>query len=529
MKNDRFIVLCVLCMLVAALAGCRGSDSDAAQATDRAQRLYDRAQSLLNDAAHQVQGQFAPLTKKADLPETPEIKLSERGQINPMVDQALNDAIGGLEKALAAEGQPEYDRLLAQAMLARLQALRGYRLALEAAESRRQANDAAHGLDFAAVSMSGLGKRIANYDQLLSIPNEALTEMDAKAKADIDRLRDEITKTQADADKLEAERVGLVKANTTLLQEAGKLDTKSLSVDPVEGVGVFDQAQSKRDQAGKNDARLAQIEDANSVLTAQLADLSASKAAAEGRLALARKTADARNERMADLRAKRGAMIQKLSDVQKRAEQLAARGADAIKAASDVEAKALEEYSKAVKTYEAYQAATRGHAGDAASLLRPDPAVIAMLGDARMARGEVRVRMLLLQRRLDQVVAKTSDIWSALPAQNSAPDAVGQLDDYLAEPDKVREDAQDDFRWAAKVYDEAGKLVPDSKLRWAYVLQKAAANVSLYRLSGDAAAKQEALEGLDSLGAQEQSPNIFPAASDFRQKLNSPPLFGQAN
>lgn len=532
MRNDRFIVLCVLGVLAGVLAGCQSAESDVAQATSRARRLYDRAQSLLNDTAYKVSddGQFAPLTKVVSLAE-PDGMAGPlvRGQINPMVDKALDEAVADLEKALAASGQPEYDRILGQAMLARLYALRGYRHAFEAAESRRQAAQAASNVQNAAVNMSAYGKRIANLDQLLAIKGDTITSMASGAESEISDLTQKIAKAQGDIAVLAKEKDELSKANAGLLERARKLDTESLNIDPVKGVDVFDKAQTLRDTAGKNAARIDQIENSISILEASLVDLKASKAAAELQLAQARKMNDARDKVMASRRSERTAEVAKLDAAQKEAEQSATEGVEAIKAAGAADAKALDAYAKALETYEKYQQATDPYAGDrdAAPFLKPDAGILSMMGDTHVARGEVRVRMLLLQQRLAQAVAKTSELWSALPTKNSVPAAVSELDDYLADAAKVREDAQHDFRWAAKVFDKAGDLV-EGKLRWTYTLNKVAANVSLYRLSGDAAAKQEALSDLDALGGQEQSPNIYPAAMDFRSKLDAPPLLAEA-
>jgi hypothetical protein len=555
-KDKRFgcVVLSLACLSAAMLAGCRSTASPLAEATARAGRLYDRACSLLNDTPYMFREKYAPFATpmtETELPSDPnaaakpalvnQVKLTALGQINPQADQALKEAVDDLTKALAsAEGQPEMDRINAQIVLARLYALRGYRMSIEAGMMRRQAWDLARRTESDAVLISGLGKMIATHDQLLSVTDASLGKMAEGAEAQQSAAKAKIDEANKKIKALETEEADLKAANVKLAGESQKLLTESQLADPIKGVALFDEAKTKEDQASTNSARIAQIEEAASVLKSQVADLDGIVTAAVGRVTadgkvevpglatVAAEMAAARQKSRSETEQERKTQLDKLTEAQKQAETLAGQVVEASKAAAAAEAKAMGEYDKAVKAYEAYEQITEPYAKDprAGAFLKPDPAIIAMLGDVQMARADLMVQALLLQQRLQTVASETAGIWSALPVQNTTPAVIGRMKDHVPNPGKVKEDAQRDFSWAARAYEKATDAVSDSKLKWAYVLQQSAANVSLYRLSGDADAKQKATTALNSLGAEEASPLIAPTAGDFRKMLAGPALLG---
>jgi hypothetical protein len=535
-KRFAYVALSLTCLSAALLAGCRSTASPLAEATARAGRLYDKACSLLNDTPYMVGEKYAPFAEDITLPSDPNaagklvVRLTALGQINPQADEALNDAIKGLTEALAAaEGQPELDTINAQAVLARLYALRGYRMSLEAGMRRRQAWDVAGLVESAAVRISGLGKRIASYDQLLSVTDESLGKMAETAGTQQSAAVAKIDEANKKTAVLEKEEADLKAANVKLFEESRKLLVDSRLADPIKGVALFDEAKTKEDQAGVNSARIAQIDEAKLILKSQLVEFDAVRAAAVNQATVAGEMTNTRQKSRTETDQERKAQVDKLTEAQKQAETLAGQVVEISKAAAAAEAKAAGDYDKAVKTYQAYEQTTESYAKDpdADAFLKPDPAIIAMLGDVQMARADLRVQALLLQQRLQTVVAETSGIWSGLPVQNTTPAVIGQMKDYLPNAGKMmREDAQRDFSWAARAYEKATGAVKDPKLKWAYVLQQSAANVSLYRLSGDADAKQKATAALDSLGTQETSPLIAPTAGEFRKLLTGPALLG---
>lgn len=533
-KSFGYVALSLICLLASLFAGCRSTASPLAEATARAGRLYDRACSLLNDTAYKVREDFAPFAKTIELPPdsnagTQLIKLTAMGQVNPQADAALNDGIDSLSKALdGAQGRPELEIINAQAVLARLYALRGYRMSIEAGMMRRQAWDLAGQAESEAVRISGLGKRIASYDQLLSVTDESLAKMAEGAKAQKQAADGKIDEAKKKIKALETEEADLKAANVKISEESRKLIAESRLADPVKGVALFDQAKTKEDQAGVNSARIAIIQDAVATLTSQVAEFEAAQVAAVNKAKVAGGMAEARQKSRSETEQSRKALLDKLTEAQTKAQTLAGQVVEASKAAAAAEAKALSDCDRAVKTYEAYEQITEPYARDsgADSFLKPDPAILAMLGDVQMARADLRFQALLLQNRLQTIAAETAGIWSGLPTQNTTPAVVGQMKDYVPNPGKVREDAQRDYSWAARAYEKATAAVNDPKLKWAYVLQQSAANVSLYRLSGDADAKQKATASLDSLGKEEASSLIAPTAGDFRKLLAGPALLG---
>lgn len=531
MQKDRRLayVVCGLAWLsVAMLSGCRSTPSSVAEATARAGRLYDRACALLNDAAYKVGDEYAPLMAPKELPKDAGglIGLVPAGQINPGVDEAIKEAIDGLAKAMAsAEGQPELDKLHAKAVLARLYALRGFRQSLEAARKGDEAWAAALKVEGSVVHMSGLGRRIANADQILSVNDESLGKLAKAANTERTTIQAKIAEIRKKISDLEKEKADLTADNKKLSKSSRKLLIESQLVDPVKGVDLFDQAKTFEDEAGKNSARIAQIEESVAILKSRTVESEAAVAATNRQTAVTGEMTKDRSERRAEVETQRKGFVEQLTETQKGIETLAGQVIEAAKAAAASEARAAGDYEKSIKAYEDYEKTSAGFEGDtsASAFLKQAPGILAMLGDARMARGNLRVQALLLQSRLAAVVAEADKVWAGLPTQNTAPAIVAQIADYVSDVPKTREKAQDDYRWAAKAYEKATGAQKDRNLKWAYQLQQSSAYVSLYRLFADPEAKQKALATLDALGEQEKSPLIAPTAANFRKLLSDEP------
>lgn len=521
----------LVCLFAAMLSGCRSTASPLAEATARAGRLHDRACALLNDTAYKVGGEFAPLSAPNKVPEgsAGPIELMPAGQINPKADEALDEAINILTKAMeSAEGQPELDQLQAKVVLARLYSLRGYRHSREAARNGGAAWANALKAESAVVQMSAHGRRIASCDQILGVNDASLGKLGDAASAERSAETTKIAEAQKEISVLEKEKAALNVANEKLLGEARKLSSESRLAEPIEGVDLFDKSKTLEAEASVNTARIGQIEGAISVLKSKTVASEGIVAATDRQITIIGETVKNRGERRTKVENDRSGFVAQLTETQKEIETLAGQVVEAAKAAAASEARAAADYEKSIKTYQDYETTSAKFKGDrsASAFLKPDPSILAMHGDVRMARGDLQVQALLLQSRLAAVVAEASKIWAELPPPNAAPAIVGQMGDYVSDVAKTRERAQDDFRWAAKAYEAATASQNDEKLKWAYQLQESAAYVSLYRLSADADAKQKAIASLDALGEQEGSPLIAATAATFRKQLSEGPMMG---
>jgi len=523
LKDKRHVLVLagIACLGASALTGCRGdSRSELAKATDKARRLYGKACGLLKDPVYRLGQQYVPVTKEMPDPDANAIKLVPFGTVNPKVDDVLTQATEGLAGAI--EGGPEApiaDRAGAHAMLARVQALTGYRYAIEAAQQRDRAWRLLRKLENAVIEMGDHGKRIANCDALLSVTDKSLDDMTAKAKDDASASQAKITDLKGKIATLKKEKATLQAQNDTLLAAARKLRVDSQLADVLKGIELFDQARAKEDQATANSVRLTEIEDAVQFCSMQIATLELDVAAAGKRTAAAGKIIATRQQRKADTQQKRGDFVKLLTETQKGAEGLAGEVINVCQKASGMEAKAVAAYDQAATQYDRYGKLTGGAgAGDEAAAAA-DPAVVATLGDMRMERASLRVRILALQKRIAYVVDEATKLWSGLPVQNSVPDLIGKVAGYVADEKKARDQAQEDYRWAAKSYEKALNDIPREQ-RWSYQLQIASAYAGLYRISGDSEARQKGTAALEALGDQEASRYVAKHAAHFRKLLS---------
>ena len=531
-KRAVFVVWGLFVLGALALTGCRSeSRSRLAEATDRARRLYDKACSHLKDPVYRIGDKYAPLTEEApSVRDAGAIKLVPHGMLNPLAGKAMDQGADELSEALGASTDaPAIEKVRAHTVLARIYALQGYQQAIEAARRRDRAWTLLRQTADAAIAMGDHGKRIANCDQLLAVSDPALDKMAAKAKADVGAAQTRAAALKKKVESLQKDKVSLTAANETLLAAARKLRVDSQLADVIKGIDLFDQAKAKEDEATRNSVRMTEIEDSMRFLASEIASLEMDISAAGKRSAAAGKIAADRKQRKADIRKKRQDFIKLLTEVQKQVETLAAQVVEVCTDASKFEGKALDAYRKADDEYEAYSKSTSAKAAGGNPDLATDPAIIALFGDVRMARGDLRVRVLTLQQRIEHVVGEVTRLWGALPVQKEVPDVLGQVSRYVADPAKTREDARNDFRWAAKNYEGAVKEVANKDLTWAYHLQVAAAYAGLYRVTADDDARRKGNDALGKLGDTSASPYVMPHAAYLRRVFSGSPATAPAS
>lgn len=529
-KHRGLVVVLTACvgLAAAALTGCRGdARSDLAKATDKARRLYDRACSELKDPVFQVGGQYVPVTPEMARADGNDITLLPAGAINPQVDDALQEAIDALTGAMGSEAPPR-DKAQAHAMLARIQALVGYRNAVGAAQQREKTRALLRTLELSAIRMGDHGKRIANCDALLSVTDPTLAELAGKAKAGASAAQTKIGELQGKIDTLLKEKADLEAENQKLLAAARKLRVESQLAGPMKGIELFDKAKVQEDKATANAVRLTEIEDTVQFLKSQIAVVQLDVDAAGRTSAAAAAIAQARTERKAETQKQRDEFVGLLTAEQTRVKDLAAKATEAWQGAKALEGKATAAYAAADEQYDQYGQATSERGGG--DTPKTDPGIIAMHGDMRMERGSMHTRAVSLQSRIDYVVDEVTGLWSALPVQKTVPEAIGQLRGYLADKTRAGQQAKEDFRWAAKSYEKAVKIPRgvDDEQQWAYHLQVAAAYASLYRLTGDSGDRKSGSDALEQLGSVEGSRFIAKDAAHYRKLLAAAPADANA-
>jgi hypothetical protein len=521
-KRIVFVLVWAFALAAVTAAGCSGDRrSGLAKSTDKARRLYDRACAFFNEDVYKIKN--APPKDANDVVPLP------AGTINPQATDALTEAQELLSKALASAGNaPPADQLQAREVQARLYALDAYRWSLLADQKRAAAWAVLGQMEFAAITMAEFGKRVAACDQLLAATDAALPKLKIKAQDDADAAKAKISADEESIKKLGDEKDALTATNETLRGDARKLriDSQLQLANVKKSIDLFDQAKAKEDQATANDVKITEIEDSIAFLKSGIATTEVNVTAAQKLATTAVKIGEDRKTRQGEITTKREGFVTLLTDAQKTVEAQAGKAAEAGKAAADDEAKALAAYAKAQTEYDAYRQVTDKNANSPEMALRPDPAVVALCGDMRMARANLCVRSMLLQKRIEEVVKDVEKLWAALPAQNARPDVVGKVKGYLADPGKTRQDALGDYAQAGKDYEKAREIVARKldgrNLTWTYDVQIAAAYAGRYHVSGDAEDKQNALKSLDALGDAEKSPLVARLASPLRVQLAGP-------
>lgn len=149
MDNSRLVVAIMLSLCLAAVVGCgdapaRESDTKVVDEVKKAERLCDRAQTIMDEVPFLVDGKMAPLFE-------PSVAKAPRGtfdidkmdDLNPKALDALKEARAALEGVLDESDAPISAQALALSALARVRVLQGRCEAYNVARTRRKVAAAA--------------------------------------------------------------------------------------------------------------------------------------------------------------------------------------------------------------------------------------------------------------------------------------------------------------------------------------------------------------------------------------------------
>ena len=305
MNNSRLGVALTLGLSLAAV-GCE--DSPARQAekrvmveVDRAERLCDRAESMLEDAVFKVDRDFAPLFNVLeDTTPTVTIDLEMVDQLNPKAVGALEAARKAIKGVVRETAADKGVLALANEALARVRAMQGGCADRNANVVRaRIARTVAAVRSKILIARAHLG--VQNFVDDLAGPGAQVAERIQKrldeVKAEIVALRTRIRTQQTEADKQAALRTKLLAEATGLREEQRQLEQKESLAKGDERIVLIKQVEDKEIKAEGILVRVKGIEDL-------IADM---------------KAADVRLNKVVEVAEVRQTMIQALADERKSA------------------------------------------------------------------------------------------------------------------------------------------------------------------------------------------------------------------
>jgi hypothetical protein len=500
------LVLSAAAVVTWALAGC---SENARQKASRklldqvasAEQSYQRAAALLGNPVFSVNGTYTPV--QSPVPANADVEVAPMGTLHPEVLDDLDKIEKLLTSAIADAGQaaPE-DVAIAQMMLGRTYALRGYCLMFEAYGPLKTLHDARKRAGDALVSVQNGNELVTFYKSLANLSDAGLTAARDQALADKLRIDNEIK----DIDDRLADLAKEKEAQTAIYQEknaeARAKQSESAAGSPREGLKKLDESLALKTEANKAESAMAEIERATFVLHArretQVIELSGAEAkieAADQEIAarnstVERNTADATKAEAA-LAQKQRALNDLLGAMAQASEQMAA-----------ADRKAVGEYDKAFNQFK------QAGAGAPSSGVKQADALMRIAEAKAQDVRELEVNIRFLQ----SLRAACQDLPGGVPTQ------AGRIVAFLPESDADKSAAVADYKEAAGLYEQAVRTA-DRNYKWAYLGQVASAYADLYELDGSAEALQAARQALsEALEGRENAPALKPL-KDLQEAL----------
>jgi len=238
--NSRLVVAVMLGLFLAAMVGCgdtpaRESDTKVADAVKRAERLCDRAQTIMAEVPFLIDGKMAPLFEPSHAT-TPKgtFDISKMDELNPKAVAALEEARSALKDVLGESDAPVLAQALARSAMARVRVLQGRCESYNAVRAREKAAAAGtmvNELVLRATTQlsvldcaddpSGASARGAG-----GTVKEKIAELIESAKAEVSQRGKDVQAVQTVLDEQTTVRDGLVKQATADRKALTELEQK---------------------------------------------------------------------------------------------------------------------------------------------------------------------------------------------------------------------------------------------------------------------------------------------------------------
>ena len=481
--------------------GPQKANANIVAAVQRSNKLYERAQKLManvvfTDAAGRT---VTPTTSKVTSPE--QIKLLPLTTPNPKALDDINQAVDGLKQALADNRSAGKDvEALAHKLLSRLLTLKGDYYTAKSLTDKVVVGNL---LDLANQSIGVMQRQMAfieecneltgiSNDDVMTIRSEGLS----KAK-DLEAKKKEVSDIIFDlANKVKEMRA----SGAALATKASAARKESEKAEGQKGVDLLDQALAYEKVMYSLRGKIREDQDRIRVLEVEYKDLGLREVSATERAEAAEVILGNRKKETADRLVERDECRKVLKEFETSAIDLMDKIVKRSVEVKTAEAEAVNAYSAAVKQLE------EAKVGEPARYA----AYEADKADIAMVMADLSVERLSLQERLRLLAVLITDLWPKLSPPRQVPPGAPKLATYVADVEKLRNNATTGYQNATELYSKAIKSA-DRIHRWVYQGQLAAAYMGLYRLSGDTNELKNADDAIkDALKDKESSPYLEP-------------------
>ena len=298
MDNSRIVVAVMLSLSLAAVVGCE--DAPARQAELRimaeitqANRLCDRAQSMLDEVLFFVADRPAPLFKVQEGKLDVRFDRARMNDLNPQALEALADARKGLKGVLAETEAPALAQALARDALARIRSLQGQAAAYQANQVRREAARLAAAINGMLPAASAQADALDYVEDMIARNGgdagdsikSGIANLVEGVKAEMGQLGADLKAQQGVVAERTAARDALIKQGSALRGQVSELEQKRSLAPRDAKIALIQQIEAKQIELDKAIRQTGEAETAVAVANKAIVRIQAVIAAAGARLA----------------------------------------------------------------------------------------------------------------------------------------------------------------------------------------------------------------------------------------------------
>ncbi|MCE5277292.1 MAG: hypothetical protein ABFD92_15540 [Planctomycetaceae bacterium] len=476
-------------------------------AVDSADALYHRALGLLSSPVYEdiATGKPGPYTVDGDPVVTKDtIRLRPPGAVNPQAIEALTQAKAIIEKGLADNAEADASvKAIAHHVNARVLWLRGFYFDQKALNQRWDAQRGASGIDRMVSVLQAQSAFLAQYDKMLNLPDGDVRQIMETTQAELTDVEKEHEAASKQIIYLGNEVASLRDQIATLSQKARESRTQSRLVNGPKSLEMVEQAIADEAQIRQIEGKIATNQDQVQQLLEQRRMLGVRINSGRGKIKAAQDMLAHRKEQLGRRSQQREDCLKLINESQQAIVKEVSGVNKAAQGAKADEAEAMKEYADSQKELD--QSFTQAQATSAEALAEKGNVLARVAG--------LQSTQAVFARRLLALKTSIAEVWSKTGAEAAAPDEVGQLGAYLADPEATANESLKNYDEVIRNYQLAIQSLQDNEkvYRWMYQGELAAAYLGYSQVKNDPDKLRKANEIItDALKDKEASPYLRP-------------------
>ncbi len=336
------------------------------------------------------------------------------------------------------------------------------------------------------------------YQRAASDTNQEVKQMLSLAQSNIESLNEKISSIETALNESKNRLETLQEKNKKLLNQIRELRTQSRLTSGEKSLELFNEAMSLQEEIDRINSEISKIENTRQKQQAVLKDLRTQAASARARADAAQELLAGRQSDIKNLNQQLEKHKQQISDTISKLIEQAEKISSLCSDITNNRAQAIDAYARAA---EYAQRSASANTDKAPLLFAEQSQMHQSIASTHKANILLAQKLTSLSKQIDNV-AKNSDASLSQP--------LNTLKNCMPDTEQARTAAESAYKEAIQLNSMAVDAAP-AKFKWVYQGALASAYTDLYRLTGDAEARNKAIQARDqALEGKKASPFLEP-------------------